>query len=216
MFSNFWMGLLKLSVSTLMFVLSVSSMANMQPQSGWYVQMNDGAETRLLHPNCFTIEWMSSDNFEEYEDVFNIRRDDFRQFPGTSFGREITNYSPIKPSWNKNGFISHETISLIQSVETCASDLFEYSVDQDGSINTVTDFEFWTLEQSYKLLSPIDLSVCAELSPNIGTACLQAFRVEVGEYSGGSMGWDVRHGIYGLFDLYGLGLSIVPLSFEAH
>lgn len=176
--------------------------------------MPDRSESRLLHPNCFTVEWMSSDNFEEYEEVFNIQRKDFRQFPGVSFGIEITNYHPIKPSWNKNGFISHETISLIQSVKACTSGSFDYSVNHDGSINTVTNLEFGRLEQAYKLLTPIGTKKCAELSPNIGVNCLKAFRVEVGEYSGGSMGWDIRRGIYGLFDLNGLGLSIVPLSFS--
>ena len=212
MLINFWMGFLKVSLSILVFISPVSSMTNTQPGSGWYVQISDGTESRLLHPNCFTVEWMSSDNFEEYEEVFNIQREDFRKFPGMSFGREITNYHPIKPSWNKDGFISHETISLIQSVEACAPESFEYAVADDGSVYTVTNLEFGRLEQTYKLLAPISIKKCAELSPNIGANCLKAFRVEVGEYSGGSMGWDVREGIYGLFDLPDLGLSIVPLK----
>ena len=212
MLSNFSLGRLFLSIVA--YIFSISAMANTDPVSGWYVQMNDGAKSRLLHPNCFTVEWMSSDNFEEFEEVFSIQRKDFRQFPGMSFGKEITNYHPIKPSWNKNGFISHETISLIQSVETCAPDTFDYSVNQDRSIYTVTNSEFGKLEQTYKLLKPIDLRTCADLSPKIGAPCLKAFRVEVGGYSGGSMGWDIRDGIYGLFDLDELGLSVVPLSFS--
>ena len=207
------MGLLKVSLSILVFVSSVSSMANTQPGSGWYVQISDGTESRLLHPNCFAFEWMSSDNFEEFEEVFNIERRDFRQFPGMSFGREITNYHPIKPSWNKNGFISHETISLVQSVEACAPESFEYAIADDGSVYTNVKTDFGKLEQKYKVLAPIDVVQCSSLAPNIGSVCLQAFKVKIGEYSGGSMGWDFRHGIYGLFDLNGLGLSIVPLGF---
>ena len=213
MLINFWMSFLKATLPILVFVSSVSSMANTQSGSGWYVQIGDGTESRLLHPNCFTVEWMSSDNFEEYEEVFQIQREGFRQFPGISFGKEITNYHPIKPSWNKNGFISHETISLIQSVETCAPASFEYAVADDGSVYTNIRTDFGKLEQKYKVLAPIDLVQCSSLAPHIGSACLQAFQIRVGEYSGGSMGWDVRRGIYGLFDLNGLGLSIVPLGF---
>ena len=212
MLSSFSLGRLFLSILAQIF--SISVMANTDPVSGWYVQMNDGARSRLLHPNCFTVEWMSSDNFEEYEEVFNIQRKNFRQSPGMSFGREITNYHPIKPSWNKNRFISHETISLIQSVETCASESFEYAVADDGSVYTSVKTDFGKFEQKYKVLAPIDVLQCSSLAPNIGSVCLQAFKVKVSEYSGGSMGWDIRRGIYGLFDLPGLGLSVVPLSFS--
>ena len=37
--------------------------------------------------------------------------------------------------------------------------------------------------------------------------------VKAGDYSGGSMGWDMSYGIYGLFDLDKLGPSIIPLIF---
>ena len=213
MLINFWMGLLKVSLSILVFVSSVSSMANTQPGSGWYVQISDGTESRLLHPNCFAFEWMSSDNFEEFEEVFSIQRKDFRQFPGMSFGKEITNYHPIKPSWNKNGFISHATISLVQSVESCAPESFTYSVADDGSIHTNVKTDFGKLEQKYRVLDPIDVRECSSLAPNIGSTCLQAFKVRIGEYSGGSMGWGFRQGIYGLFDIEGMGPSVVPLKY---
>ena len=212
MLGNFSLGRLFLSIVAHIF--SISAMANTDPVSGWYVQMNDGAKSRLLHPNCFTVEWMSSDNFEEFEEVFSIQRKDFRQFPGMSFGKEITNYHPIKPSWNKNGFISHETISLIQSVKSCAPESFTYSVVDDGSIHTIVKTDFGKFEQKYRVLDPIDIKKCSSLAPNIGSTCLQAFKVRIGEYSGGSMGWDISNGIYGLFDLDELGLSVVPLSFS--
>ena len=178
----------------------------------WKIRGQDGQE-RLLHPSCFVTEWISSDNFEEYEEVFGISWDDFRQFPGRSFGAEIKNYHPIKPSWNKNGFLTHETISLIQSVRSCSPGSFEYVTGDDGSIYTIADTPFGKLEQRYKLIGNTSLEECSALAPDIGSECIQAFQVEVGEYSGGSMGWDVRHGTYGLFDLKGLGLSVVPLKF---
>ena len=213
MLGNFSSRHLSHPLAVFAYIFAISAIANTKPVSGWYVQMHDGAESRLLHPNCFTVEWMSSDNFEEYEEVFNIQRQDFRQFPGKSFGQEITNYRPIKPSWNKNGFISHETISLIQSVEACAPESFEYAVEDDGSVYTNVKTDFGKLEQKYKVTASIDVMQCSRLAPNIGSNCLQAFNVRVGEYSGGSMGWDFRQGIYGLFDIDGMGLSVVPLKY---
>jgi len=214
MLGNFSSRHLSHPLAVFAYIFAISAIANTKPVSGWYVQMHDGAESRLLHPNCFTVEWMSSDNFEEYEEVFNIQRKDFRQSPGRSFGKEITNYHPIKPSWNKNGFISHETISLIQSVKSCAPESFTYSVVDDGSIHTIAKTDFGEFEQKYRVLDPIDTKECSSLAPNIGSTCLQAFKVRIGKYSGGSMGWDIPEGIYGLFDLDELGLSVVPLSFS--
>ena len=198
---------------SLVLAVCVTKADELNASNGWFVDERNGKEVRLLHPSCFVTEWMSSDNFEEYEEVFNIQREDFRLFPGVFFGREITNYHPIKPSWNKNRFISHETISLIQSVEACAPESFEYSVADDESIHTNVKTDFGKFEQKYRVLDSIDVKECSGLAPNISSACLQAFRVRIGEYSGGSMGWDFRQGIYGLFDIEGMGLSVVPLKY---
>ena len=54
---------------------------------------------------------------------------------------------------------------------------------------------------------------CSKLAPNIGAKCRKAYLISVGDYSGGSMGWDISYGIYGLFDLPNFGPSIVPLKF---
>ena len=194
-------------------LVSVSTVANSKLGSGWLVQIDGRIKRQLLHPSCFVTEWISSDNFQEYEQVFHIQREDFRQFPGMSFGKEITNHHPIKPSWNRGSFISHETISLIQSVKACAPEPFEYSVLDDGGIFTTVETDFGELQQIYTVLEPIHVSECSSLAPNIGSTCLQAFKVKIGEYSGGSMGWDFRQGIYGLFDIEGMGLSVVPLKY---
>ena len=198
---------------SLVLAVCVTKADELNVSNGWFVDERNGKEVRLLHPSCFVTEWMSSDNFEEYEEVFNIQREDFRQFPGMSFGREITIYHPIKPSWNRGSFQSHETISLIQSVKACVPDSFEYSGLDDGTIYTNVKTDFGKLEQKYRVLDPIDVRECSSLAPNIGSACLQAFKVKIGEYSGGSMGWDFRQGIYGLFDIEGMGLSVVPLKY---
>ena len=54
---------------------------------------------------------------------------------------------------------------------------------------------------------------CSDLAPNIGVSCNKGYLIGVGDYSGGSMGWDMSYGVYGFFDLPNFGPSIVPLKF---
>lgn len=203
-----------LFLSVILIFLTAPALAerNYLPGS-WTVLLSDEVESRVLHPDCFTYEWMSSDNFEEFEEVFQIKQNDFRRFPGKAFGTEITNYHPIQPSWNKNGFVSHETISLIQPVEKCAPRLFQVT-DTDTGVYVQNSTEFGQIEQMYEVLKRVSYSHCSALAPDIGAPCIEAFEIKVGEYSGGSMGWDIRRGTYGLFDLHELGLSVVPLAYH--
>ena len=52
------------------------------------------------------------------------------------------------------------------------------------------------------------------MAPNIGVSCNKGYLIGVGDYSGGSMGWDMSYGVYGFFDLPNFGSSIVPLKFS--
>ena len=52
-----------------------------------------------------------------------------------------------------------------------------------------------------------------QISKNFETKCIEAFLVKVGDYSGGSMGWDISYGIYGLYNINGLGKSVLPLKY---
>ena len=63
------------------------------------------------------------------------------------------------------------------------------------------------------IIKKIDEKKCSALAPNINSKCLSSYLVNAGDFSGGSMGWDMSYGIYGLFDLEKLGPSIVPLIF---
>ena len=164
---------------------------------------------RLLHPNCFTIRWMSSDNFEEYEERFKIEDiERFRKFPGEFFGREITEFASLQPSWSDK-----ERISLIQSVNSCAPLTASHTAEK-GQIYTKQQTEYGQFEQTYELLEQVNVDDCDRLAPSIGTQCIAAYRIKVGEYSGGSMGWDIRTGTYGLFDLPSIGLAMVPLRYR--
>lgn len=176
--------------------------ASAADQNGWVVN------GRLLHPNCFTIRWMSSDNFEEFEERFQIEDiERFRKFPGEFFGREIIEYAPLQPSWS-----DEERISLIQSVNSCAPLTFSYTAE-NGQIYTKQETEYGWFEQMYELLEQVSVNDCDSLAPSIGTKCIAAYRIKVGEYSGGSMGWDIRKGIYGLFEVNSEGFTIVPLRY---
>ena len=170
--------------------------------NGWVVN------GKTLHPDCFVTEWMSSDNFEEFEDRFGILNSDhFRRNPGEYFGREITDYRPLEASWDLR-----ETVALIQSLDSCSSTKFENKA-VDGGVHIVTSFDSYDLQQRYKILNPVSLDQCSSMAPDIGSACIESYRIEVGEYSGGSMGWNIHVGVYGLFNLSKLGLSVVPLNY---
>ena len=80
---------------------------------------------------------------------------------------------------------------------------------QNQSFQFVCSNEF----AEYKILGPISDKRCSELAPNIGVNCKKGYLISVGDYSGGSMGWDMSFGIYGFFDLPNFGPSIVPLKF---
>ena len=172
-------------------------------QNGWVVN------GKMFHPDCFVTEWMSSDNFEEFEDRFGIfNSEHFRLNPGEYFGREITDNRPLEASWDRR-----ETVALIQSLDSCSSTKFENKA-VDGGEHIVTSFDSYDLQQRYKILNPVSLDQCSSMAPDIGSACIESYRMEVGEYSGGSMGWDIRKGIYGLFNLPSIGLAVIPLSYD--
>lgn len=184
--------------------LCLSQSVSAREQNGWVVN------AKMLHPDCFVTEWMSSDNFEVYEERFKIEDiERFRQFPGEFFGREIREFGPLP---TEGRFVTHTSVSLIKPLGSCISQSFNFSA-QDNRIYVVEDFGSWKLEQFYKLVDQLTPSYCSSLAPNIGVRCIEAYKVEVGAFSGGSMGWDVRVGTYGLFELSHLGLVIVPLSY---
>ena len=188
---------------TVWIALCLSKLVFASEQDGWVVN------GKILHPDCFVTEWMSSDNFEEFEDRFGILNSDhFRRNPGEYFGREITDYRPFEASWDRQ-----ETVALIQSLDSCSSTTFENKA-VDGGVHIVTLFDSFDLQQRYKILNPVSLYQCSSMAPHIGSACVESYRMEVGEYSGGSMGWYVRKGTYGLFNLPSIGMAIVPLRFR--
>ena len=201
-------------LSLLLAAVSTALAERMQPFVGWIVDMPHELEGRLIHPQCFTTEWWSSDNFEEYEDTFSITDTHFRTSPGKFFGREIVQYSPIKASWSHRD--NPQYVSLIKGIKSCSpfSGFDHVLKEQEIYISKVDGTT--VQEMSYEIIADLSMSSCDRLAPNIGSSCKKAFVVKVGEYSGGSIGWRFVYGAYGLFDLPELGSSIVPLKYYSN
>lgn len=153
-------------------------------------------EGSVLPSSCFSTEWHSSDNYEEYAEQFSIT--DFYDFTanmGQYFGREITNLKPI-PAWD-------DTISLVRSLSSCATPLNPQAI-RDGYV--------WSDDTyNYRVIGEIDTSACNELASSLNNTCSKAFLVQHNSF-GGSIGVIRDFYAYGLFDLPELGPSIVPLK----
>jgi len=176
------------------------------PLSGWTINK------RIVHPYCFNRPWASGDNFEEFADLFGITN--IRQFfkePGQFIGSAISSFSPIKPNWCLKDE-KCKSISLVAQLEQCSATSFDFE-DRDGDIWINDSSESYDIEYQYKILGEVSNSRCSELAPHLEVNCKKSYLISVGNYSGGSMGWDTSIGIYGLFDLPNFGQSIVPLKF---
>lgn len=153
-------------------------------------------EGAVLPSSCFSTEWNSSDNYEEYAEQFSITDfDDFTANMGQYFGREITNLKPI-PAWDS-------TISLVRPLNSCATPL-NPQVVRDGYV--------WSDDTyNHRVIGEIESDVCNELASSLNNTCSKAFLVQHNSF-GGSIGVIRDFYVYGLFDLPELGPSIVPLK----
>ena len=64
-----------------------------------------------------------------------------------------------------------------------------------------------------RVIREFDNDKCSALAPNIGSECMQSYLMEVGDWGGGTIGRDTDYGIYGIFQLDDVGLSVVPLRY---
>ena len=166
----------------------------------------------IVHPSCFNRPWMSGDNFEEFTKAFRIKElGQFFKDPGLFMGGSISNFAPIRPSWCSNDG-KCEKISLAAQLKKCSPENFEFE-DRDGEVWIKDLSDGYDVEYSYKILGPVSQKRCSDLAPNIGVNCIKSYLISVGDYSGGSMGWNMSFGVYGFFDLPNFGPSIVPLKF---
>lgn len=193
---------------------------------------------KVIPPQCFVKKWVSSDNFEAFEDKYGIAKKDcrnvkigareltfceatdFRVNTGMYIGKEISSLDGISPGWDDK-----EKIILTPQVELCINGSVV-----DGMIRSQTKMVLKTDEKSrkveseicasktactkyaYRILSEVPVSKCQKLAPNLKGRCKKSYLVAVGDYSGGTLGWHYGYNIYGLFSLVDSRNIIVPLK----
>ena len=174
---------------------------------------------KILPNQSFTKEWVSSDNFEEFEEHFKIetkdcwtieeygvtfcRSEDFRNNPGKYFGKEIKDLDPIK-AWD--GYISL-AVSL-DAINFNQPHQIEDRGYGEGIFQKIDGVEMF-----YKIIGEVNTEHCMELAPNLSGTCKQSYALWVGDWGGGSMGYKFRAGIYGLFELEDGKEYIIPLKY---
>ena len=162
-------------------------------RTGWTVN------NKMINPHCFEVKWRSDDNFEQFADRFNVSLSELYPNIGYVFGKQITDFDSIEPSWCK-GDAGCEEVSLIHPLKECRSESYRV---EGNSIFVEKDFD----KKGYELLKSIDVVICEQLAPSIDGKCIEAYVVRV---SGYRIAW---YGLYGLFDLNGYGEAIVPLRY---
>ena len=146
---------------------------------------------------CFVKESMSGGHFSGYASIFAINDfENFRFNPGLFIGKEINNYEKFNVLFDD----SDARFSLIQPISDCKN-----------IINTDKDWD-----ENWNVVKNVSADICQELAPHIEEKCLSSFYIDV--YSRSKSGsWTGLNastfGIYGLFDLDEIGLSIVPLKY---
>jgi len=177
-------------------------------------------EEKVLHPYCFQTEWISSDNIQEFyerfmginENYYNTKEfEDFSLNIGRYWGKEIDDFSPIKPSWGDSGFpnINNNVsdLELAVSMESCLSKTSNNFGNRDGWITSSESRD----EYSYKVLKKISAEQCQLLAPNLRGNCLQSYLLEVYDWGGGSMSFNTLQ-VFGLFEMLDNKQYIFPLK----
>ena len=153
----------------------------------------------LTYP-CFKVETLSGNWLSDYSGYFSISDyGNFRLNPGLYFGREINDYK------EKQVLIGYtdddEMYSLIQPIEKCVKQKIQRQE---------------THESVFYILGEVKTSICQLHAPHIQSKCKSSYIVQSCSFSKtGSMTGinQCTIGIFGLFQLKEVGLSIVPLKY---
>jgi hypothetical protein len=178
------------------------------PVVGWY------SHDAVLLPDCFTYEWASSDNFEQFHRQFNIQNyADFSVTPGMFLNREIDTLDAIVPEWCKpvqcDPDDPYSKVALVQFLSQCSAPRNSVNI-QDGFVTMDIGNG---LKDRYQVLGKMDISVCQKLAPSIKGRCREAFLIEREIQSRGSLGSSFVYGGYGLFALDDGRAGVVPLVY---
>ena len=172
----------------------------------------------LIPPQCFVRQWMSSDNFEEFETKYAIKSHaEFRENPGKYIGSKIPKLAPIVPSWGGDRLVLATPYDLclngsIRVGSVVKAKKLNITVDKNSIETKYCTSETSCTEYAYSVLANVPQKKCQELAPHFKGKCQQSYLIAVGDYSGGSMGWDYGYNIYGLFLLKDRKRFILPLK----
>lgn len=159
---------------------------------------------KILMPECFTTEWISSDNFEEYYDRFLERNDiemsDFRKNTGRYFGTHIP-LEPIMASWGKELSLAVKLSECHQHEEQTelkfTDDWVVKAINRDNCGQT-TSMAHRCVDFRFRVLRRISLNHCGLFVPYYAENCIDLRLVQLSEEVAGSMGSIEDVGIYGI------------------
>ena len=151
----------------------------------------------LKYP-CFKVESLSGNWLSNYSGYFSISDyENFRLNPGLYFGKEIKDYT------EKEVLIGYdpEPYSLIQPIDKCINKEIKRQE---------------THESKFYILGEVKPNICQLHAPHIQSKCQSSYVVQSCSFSktGSMTGINpCTIGIFGMFDLKEVGLSIVPLKY---
>ena len=129
---------------------------------------------QVIPPQCFTRIWQSSDNYEAFEDQFNIKTTkDFESNPGKYFGKEISSLTSIDPGWGD----AYKTLSLAVNLKDCFARDLKTTI-KDGSVHSQevdSDDDQIELNYQYTIVDKLSPEQCKALSPNMPGTCVNAY-----------------------------------------
>ena len=171
-----------------------------------------------LSPRCFLFRWLwSDDNWELFIDQYNIsedQRNDFYENPGQYFGKEVFSYEPLASLWEERSS-SKKIIKLTQNLQECLTykrfSIENNYIDFKREYSSIDDF--LTYETSYNVLSEVKTEHCHILAPNVKGKCKEAYLINIGDWGGGSMGFQWSVYIYGIFEMENNNSYILPLKY---
>ena len=172
---------------------------------GWEI------DDQYLNPICFKGNWFD-DEFTAVAKHFSIfDSQDFLNYPGKYYGREITDYSAISPDWCENS--DCRKIPLIKSIAECLENKSELELDYGVKTKIAETNYHPSYLTGYKVIKDVDRRICSLLAPSMELDCLDSFYIASWEDHGGSMGRLYSYGIYGHFNFPKIGEHIVPLQY---
>ena len=155
-------------------------------------------EWKNLTYSCFKVETLSGNWLSDYSGYFSISDyGNFRLNPGLYFGKEIKDFKEKKVLIGYGA----EMYSLVQPINKC--------IKQEIQRQETHDSVFF-------ILGEVKPNTCQLHAPYIQSKCKSSYIVQSCSFSKtGSMTGinQCTIGLFGLFDLNEVGLSIVPLKY---